>query len=181
MEERGAAPVRSQERWCRVSTIDTTGGAEAGRWFARHRPGRCSGLTNGRPCGARLSGAAVFRQLESLGISPERAASHQPRATPWATYGTHVHGQEPPSSGGVSKGARWASAARCQHEARYFPAIFHSAASAESAANDVVRVDVDLRSAALIRRNRLHGFALVHGLSDVDRDLIVRVDAGGHL
>jgi len=57
-------------------------------WCTRHRPGRCPGLTNGRPVGA-----AVVRQLESFSISPERAANHQPRATPWAPDGTHVHGQ----------------------------------------------------------------------------------------
>jgi protein SCO1/2 len=50
------------------------------RWFVRHRPGRCAGLTNCRPVGA-----AVVRRLEFFGISPERVASHQPRATPWAT------------------------------------------------------------------------------------------------
>ncbi|MGD0947065.1 MAG: SCO family protein [Candidatus Binatia bacterium] len=54
-------------------------------WSARHRPGRCPGLTDGRPVGA-----AVVRRLECFGVSPERAASHQPRATPWATGGTDV-------------------------------------------------------------------------------------------
>jgi hypothetical protein len=56
-------------------------------WCARHRPGRCPGLTNGRPVGA-----AVGCRLEFFGISPERAVNHQPRATHSATRVP----QEPP-------------------------------------------------------------------------------------
>ncbi len=43
------------------------------------RPARCPGLMNGRPVGA-----VVFPDLNPPGLSPEGAANHQPRATPWA-------------------------------------------------------------------------------------------------
>jgi hypothetical protein len=61
----------------------------------RYRPGRCPGLMNGRPVGA-----AVLQDLNPCGLSPEGAASHEPRATPWATETARVHWQ--PVEAGVA-------------------------------------------------------------------------------
>jgi len=44
-----------------------------------YRPGRCLGSPNGRPAGAVLIPPSPVQGR------PERVASHQPRATPWAT------------------------------------------------------------------------------------------------
>ena len=63
----------------------------------RHRPGRCPGLMNGRPVGA-----AVLQDLNPYGLSPEGAAIHEPRATPWAAETAQVHGQLVEALGGVS-------------------------------------------------------------------------------
>jgi hypothetical protein len=54
----------------------------------RHSLGRCPRLTNFRPVGA-----AVVRGLEFFGVSPERVASQQPRATPSATEQVRSHKQ----------------------------------------------------------------------------------------
>jgi len=79
----GDTPLTLRER---------TGGVPA--WRAHepdrtrhHSPGRCPRLMNGRPVGAHHR-----RGFESFGLSPERAASHEPRATPWATEQARVHG-----------------------------------------------------------------------------------------
>ena len=53
----------------------------SGAPFARRNcPGRCPGLTNGRPVGA-----AARSRSNPQDLSPEGVARHQPRATSWAT------------------------------------------------------------------------------------------------
>ena len=62
--------------WCFVQT----GGLA--RWLRVTHTGRCPRLMNGRPLGA-----VALDHLGPLGLSPEWAAIHEPRATPWARCG----------------------------------------------------------------------------------------------